>query len=161
MQVGVKIHRQLDGRLTRAESIHMTLLFLGDTAVERLPALAQAAAGVSFEAFALHIDTAGCWKHNKVAWVAPSLAPPELGCLVAELERQVAGAGFSFDRRPFAPHVTLVRKARCAPLDFEAPRIPWQVREFVLVRSQLDSNVSRYQIVSRWPAAATPSERVD
>jgi RNA 2',3'-cyclic 3'-phosphodiesterase len=160
-EIGARMHRQLEGRLTRQESVHMTLLFLGDTAVDRLPALAQAAASVPFEAFTLHIDTADCWKHNKVAWVAPSSVPPELGRLAAELERQVAAAGFSFDARPFAPHVTLVRKARCAPLDFKPPRVHWDVREFVLVRSRLDGDGSRYQVVSHWPGAASPLERVD
>lgn len=139
----------------------MTLLFLGDTAVERLPVLVEAAAAVTFEAFALDIDAADYWKHNKVAWVAPSSPPLELGHLVAGLERRVAAAGFAFDARPFAPHVTLVRNARCAPLDVRLPRIRWDVREFVLVRSRLDSQGSRYQIVSRWPAATSPPERVD
>jgi 2'-5' RNA ligase len=89
--------------------------------------------------------------------MAPSSAPPELGRLVAELEEQVGAAGFSFDARPFAPHVTLVRKARCVPLGFKPPRIQWDVRDFVLVRSQLDSDGSRYQIVSRWAPQGRPS----
>jgi 2'-5' RNA ligase len=151
VQVGIKMHRQLEGRLTRAESIHMTLLFLGDTAVERLPELARAAAAVPFESFSLHIDTADCWKHNKVAWVAPRDTPAPLARLVSALEERVAEEGFRFDRRPFAPHITLVRKARCGPLELNLPRIRWAVREFVLVRSELDSNGSRYAVIGRWP----------
>jgi 2'-5' RNA ligase len=151
MRVGLKMHRQLDGRLTREESIHMTLLFLGDTPEERLAPLARAAAGVPFEPFAFGIEQADCWKHNKVAWVAPRDTPAPLARLVSALEERVAAEGFRFDRRPFAPHITLVRKARCVPLELNLPRIRWAVREFVLVRSQLDSNGSRYAVIGRWP----------
>ena len=91
--MALKIHRQVDGKLTREDSVHMTLLFLGDTPVERLGALAELAATVPFEAFTLDIDKAGCWKHNKIAWVAPSTTPPALARLVESLERR------SSDRR--------------------------------------------------------------
>jgi 2'-5' RNA ligase len=159
MQVGLKMHRQVDGKLTREESVHMTLLFLGDTPVERLGALTELAATVPFEAFTLHIGKADCWKHNKIAWVASVITPPALTRLVDNLERRTAAEGFGFDARPFAPHVTLVRKARCVPLDLKPPRIQWDVREFVLVRSELDSNGSRYQPIGRWPpvSQARPS----
>jgi 2'-5' RNA ligase len=159
MQVGLKMHRQVDGKLTREESVHMTLLFLGATPVERLGALTELAATVPFEAFTLHIGKADCWKHNKVAWVAPVTTPPALIRLVESLERRTAAEGFGFDARSFAPHVTLVRKARCVPLDLKPPRIQWDVREFVLVRSELDSNGSRYHPIGRWPpvSQARPS----
>ncbi len=94
--------------------MHMTLLFLGNTPVERLGALAELAAAVPFEAFTLHIGKADCWRHNKIAWVAPSASPPALARLVESLERLAAAAGFAFDARPFVPHLTLVRKARCS-----------------------------------------------
>ncbi len=151
MRVGLKMHRQLDGRLTREESVHMTLLFLGDTPEERLPALAAAAAIVPFEPFKFSIGQADCWKHNKVAWVAPPATPPALTRLVSGLEERVAAEGFRFDRRAFAPHITLVRKARCVPLDLKMPHIQWDVRNFVLVRSELDSNGSRYAVIGCWP----------
>jgi 2'-5' RNA ligase len=151
MRVGLKMHRQVDGRLAREESVHMTLLFLGDTPEERLAALASAAASVPFEPFAFGVEQADCWKHNKVAWVAPRETPPALTRLVSGLEERVAGEGFRFDRRPFAPHITLVRKARCVPLELNMPHIRWDVREFLLVRSELDSSGSRYAVIGRWP----------
>ena len=151
MQVGLKMHRQVDGKLTREESVHMTLLFLGATPVERLDALTELAATVPFEAFTLHIGKADCWKHNKVAWVAPPATPPALTRLVSGLEERVAAEGFRFDRRAFAPHITLVRKAHCVPLDLKMPHIQWDVRNFVLVRSELDSNGSRYAVIGCWP----------
>jgi len=150
-QVGLKLHRQVDGKMTHEASVHMTLLFLGEVSIDRLGVLTDLAAGIPFEAFRLQIDKADCWKHNRIAWVAPSVTPPALTRLVEALERRAGAEGFGFDLRPFAPHVTLVRKARCAPLDLSVPEIQWEVRDFVLVRSDLDSNGSRYRQIGRWP----------
>ena len=154
MQVGLKLHRQVDGKLAREESVHMTLLFLGDTPVDRLDALRTAAAAAPFESFTLPIEQAGCWNHNKVVWVAPMQTPPALARLVDGLERQVAAQGFAFDRRAFAPHITLVRKAHRMALESKVPSIEWRVREFVLMRSELNSNGSRYEVIGRWPPSA-------
>ena len=103
MQLALKIHRQVEGKLTREDSVHMTLLFLGDTPVERLGALAELAATVPFEPFTLDIGKAGCWKHNKIAWVAPSTTPPALARLVEGLERRAAAAGLRLRPPPLCP----------------------------------------------------------
>jgi RNA 2',3'-cyclic 3'-phosphodiesterase len=151
---GEKLHRELGGRLTREESVHMTLLFLGDVPRRQLERLIVLAESVPFKPFTLFVDTAACWKHNKVAWVGSSVTPPELGQLVNALESVVAAEGLRFDRRPFAPHMTLVRKARCGPLDFKMPRIEWRVTDYVLVQSELNREGSLYTVIGRWPRAA-------
>ena len=151
---GRELHRLAGGRLTRQESIHLTLVFLGDIGVDRLKDVRAAGAGAAFEAFTLSIETAGCWSHNRVAWLAPRATPVQLLALVAALEGALAQAGFRFDARPYAPHITVVRKARCGRLDMAIAPIEWQVEDFVLVRSRLDSEGSRYTVVDRWPAAS-------
>jgi 2'-5' RNA ligase len=186
MQLALQVHRQTDGKLTRADSVHMTLLFLGDTPVERLHMLEELAATVAFEAFTLDIAKVGCWKHNQIAWVAPPTTPPPLARLVEQLGRGAAAREFPVETRPFAPHLTLIRKARCAGLDWargvgldrargagldcacgagfdsargagldvDPPPIRWDVREFVLVRSELGQGGSRYHPIGRWPAVS-------
>ena len=150
MRQGLKMQRALGGKLTREESVHLTLVFLGDVALERLPALQARAAAVRFEPFVLRVEQAGCWRHNGIGWVAPSETPFALTRLVAGLEDALQGEGFRFDRRPYAAHITLLRKARCAPMDAAMPAIDWPVRDFVLVRSELGHEGSRYTIVERW-----------
>jgi 2'-5' RNA ligase len=150
--------RELGGKPTREDSVHMTLLFLGDVDESRLPALQAAAAAVHFAPHSLRIDTTQCWRHNKIAWVGPRETPAPLAELVARLEAQVGQAGFAFDRRPFAAHVTLLRKAHCRPLDMPMPAVDWRVEDFVLVRSQLDApqhgaGGSRYSVIGRWAAS--------
>jgi 2'-5' RNA ligase len=149
---GEALYRQVGGKPTRAESVHLTLLFLGDVPVARVQALQAVGAGAAFEPFTLRLNRVGCWKHNQIAWAAPSQVPPALARLVQALEAGADGEGFRFDRRPYAAHVTLVRKARCVPLTRVDP-VDWPVSQFVLVRSELHSEGSRYRTIGQWPAA--------
>ncbi|HEU5284011.1 MAG TPA: RNA 2',3'-cyclic phosphodiesterase [Burkholderiales bacterium] len=152
LRQGLKMHRLLGGKLTREESVHLTLVFLGDVALERVPELQQRAAGVRFEPFVLRVEQAGCWRHNSIGWVGPNQTPAALVRLVADLEGALEGEGLRFDHRPYAAHITLLRKARCAPMDGNMPVIEWAVRDFVLVRSERVNEGSRYTIVERWRA---------
>jgi 2'-5' RNA ligase len=152
LREGAQMHRQLGGKLTRADSVHLTLVFLGDVALERVAALQARAAELRFEPFVLRIEQAGCWRHNSIGWVGPSQTPAELVRLVGSLEQGLADEGFRFDRRPYAAHITLLRKARCAPLEAKVSAFDWPVRDFVLVRSELSGDGSRYTMVDRWKA---------
>jgi 2'-5' RNA ligase len=154
------MHRLLGGKATRAESIHMTLLFLGDVPAARVELLQAIGARIAFEPFTLEVNEASCWKHNKVAWVGPAQMAPALPRLVASLEAAAGAEGFAFDRRAFAPHITLVRKAHCVPLPALAP-LNWAVGDFVLVRSELSSEGSRYSVIGRWGSRGqlSPSPR--
>ncbi len=154
-RTGHALHRALGGKLTRADSVHMTLLFLGAVPEERVARLLEIPADVAFERFSMHLDVARCWRHNDLAWVGPSRMPPALAQLVRDLDRTVGEAGFAFDRRDFAAHVTLVRKARCRDAVLDAPDINWPVSDFVLTASELDRDGSRYRVIGRWPAAGT------
>jgi 2'-5' RNA ligase len=149
---GQALHRALGGRLTRADSVHLTLLFLGNVAESRLSALHRIAESVSFAPFSMRIDTAKCWRHNDIAWAGPSQVPSELAQLVALLEERAAEAGFALDRRPHAAHVTLLRTAKCRRFDVEPIDVEWPVSEFVLVRSRLHPEGSRYEVIGRWAA---------
>lgn len=152
MRQGLEMHHLLGGKLTREESVHLTLVFLGGVLLERLPDLQARAASVRFEPFALPIERAGCWRHNNIAWVGPNQTPATLVTLVADLEQALVEEGFRFDRRPYAAHITLLRKARCVPMDSGLAAFDWNVSEFVLVRSHSSSEGSRYVVVGRWPA---------
>jgi 2'-5' RNA ligase len=157
MRAGRAMHRLLGGRLTREDSVHLTLVFLGEVALDRLPGLKARAAQVRFAPFVLRIERAGCWRHNNVGWVGPQATPAVLQRLVADLEQGLGEDGFAFDERPYAAHVTLLRKAHCKPLPESLPTIDWPVREFVLVCSELNTEGWRYSILGRWPAQVEQS----
>lgn len=150
-QAAIALHKGCGGRKTKAETIHLTLVFLGEVEMERLDRLRSAAAAIDGRRFCLEIDRLGYWKHNRIAWAGSGQCPAELQNLVNALEDGLSGEGLRFDRRPYSPHLTLVRKALCR----EAVRLPetirWEVSEFVLVQSALASSGSVYTVIGRWP----------
>jgi RNA 2',3'-cyclic 3'-phosphodiesterase len=149
------LQRDLGGKATRQDSIHLTLVFLGDVQAARLDELMAVGDAVACAPFTMTLDTSGCWTHNRIAWVAPSSTPAALAEMVRELQAGVRALGFEVDERPYAPHITLVRKAsrsrRTTPL---ADTAAWPVDHFVLVSSLLDAQGSRYSVIGRWPPAA-------
>ncbi len=138
------------GRATRAETLHLTLAFLGATDAARVPVIEAAAAGIRTAPFVCALDEVGFWRANRIVWAGASSIAPALDELVADLRGALAEAAVHFDPKPFVPHITLIRKAR---LGFTPPRfepIRWSVREFALVRSALGPTGSDYSVQARW-----------
>lgn len=141
------------GRAVPAHNLHLTLVFLGNVAAERLETLEQAAGGVRGGRFVLILDQARCWKHNRIVHAAPSATPPELEQLVRTLEQALAAHGFQFDRRPeYKPHATLLRHARCPDADLPAlPPLSWQAAGFALVESDSAGGGVSYRVRAEFP----------
>ena len=135
------------------ESIHLTLLFLGGTAAERLPQLESAAAAVHGSAFNLILEQFTGWRHNAIGYAAPVATIDALSALVLQLRTCVADAGFHFDQRAFTPHMTLLRKMTHTPEAHAIAPISWRVHEFVLVQSVSGMEQMHYRILGRWPLA--------
>lgn len=139
------------GRLMRQDRIHLTLAFLGDTPVSRLPILAEAAAQVHAPPCTLVLDRCGSWHGNRVLWLGPSSPPEPLGLLAGQLGSALRERGVALERRPFAPHVTIVRNALHAPTTEQVAAITWDVSAFVLVASERGPDGARYRELGNWP----------
>jgi len=146
-----KMQRNCGGRVMRPETLHLTLLFLGDVPRLRLQDLLDAASNVHAVPFQLVLEKFSCWQHNHIAYLAPMGLPGELQALAAALRQAVADAGFSFDRRTFAAHVTLLRNISNMFPSWSVVPVVWDVRQFVLVESVPDGARRRYQILGSWP----------
>ena len=146
------MQRDCGGRVTRRDNLHQTLVFLGEVADEKLPRLEAIGNASAAPAFKLDFGVTGYWPHNRIAWAAPNSTPDPLTRLVAMLEQALARAGFDYDRRPYAPHITLVRGAR-APASLPALRFAWPVTDFVLVEAARGARGAEYRVVARWPLA--------
>lgn len=142
--------RETRGRVTRAETIHLTLAFLGEVGEEKLPLAVSAGRGAGGKGHSLPIEQARWWKHNRIVWVGPNETPEPLASLELELKGNLLDAGFELERRPFAAHITLIRKAQ-EPRELPPlPAIDWPVAEFVLVRSVLSREGSSYEVIERF-----------
>ena len=136
-----------------AEKIHLTLAFLGEIEDSRVGQAALAATRLQAKASAFAIERARFWPHNRIVWVGPEKTPEPLADLAQKLSFALYDEGFAVEKRPFAAHVTLIRKAR-APQSLPPPRLQWPVQEFVLVRSAPARDGSRYDVLERY--ALTP-----
>lgn len=142
-----------DGRPVEADRLHMTLAFLGtgrrDAAeIERLR---SALAGIEVPCFDFAIDRADNFRvgRHHVGWIGPREPPAELLALAGAIRARLATAGFDVDKRPFVPHVTVLRGLEAPIADRSIPVIQWPVDRFVLVRSCLDQ--PRYENIASWP----------
>ncbi len=165
---GAELARSLPAaRWVRAENLHLTLSFLGDTDPGRVAALAAAIAP-AFAAstpFTTEVTGAGTFppgRPARVAWVGL-----RGGDELSALQRRVATAaaqavGAEPDVRPFHPHVTLARPRRpwtrhaaeTFAAAFDDPvGAPFAVRAGVLYKSDLGPGGSRYTALETFPFA--------
>ena len=146
------VQRETGGKAMRAENIHLTLAFLGEAEPAKAIAAAKRVRGT---AHALPIEEARHWKHNDIVWVGPQSIPAPLEDLVRQLHRALSEESFVLEKRPFAAHITLLRKARAPQSLPPLPRVEWPVDEFLLVRSRTSRDGSTYEPLERFPLAPT------
>ncbi len=146
------LHKLCGGRSMRAATLHTTLVFLGNVVLHRLEALQLAAQEVEGEPFNLAFDVARYWGHNHIVFAAPRAVPPQLMQLERALEQGLGKHHFRFDKRPYQPHVTLLRHAQWSdtPLP-DMQRATWRVRNFALVQSVSDEAGVNYRVLARFP----------
>ena len=142
-----KLREQTGGKPMRAENIHLTLAFLGEADREKAFTAAKRVRGAPH---ALPIEQALHWKHNDIVWAGPQSTPAELQDLVKQLHQALFEESFVLERRPFAAHVTLLRKARAPKSLPPLPRVEWPVNEFLLVRSHTVREGSTYEPLERF-----------
>lgn len=141
------------GRRTHGADLHITLVFLGQVDDDRRPCVEQAAGAIRGRPFELNIDRLEHWRGPRVLWCGPSHKPQALDGLVRDLQIGLQACHFEPEQRPYAPHVTLARKARAVGARNLDEPIPWPVRDFVLVASRPQVGPPRYEVVGRWGLA--------
>jgi RNA 2',3'-cyclic 3'-phosphodiesterase len=132
------------GRVMRAENLHLTLAFIGDLPDEAGARVAAACAQMPPLSCDWQLDAIGFFARSRVLW-AGGAATPDLGAIADGARALLDGLRVAYDRKPFVPHVTLLRDVRRfdGPRDL-APPIPWPVREIALYRSGRDDKGARY-----------------
>ena len=106
-------------RWVRADGIHLTLRFLGDTELDKIPDVKQALLKVasSHPAFSIRLAGLGCFPNTRrprVVWLGVEEASGVLPALQAATEAACRELGFQPEMRSFSPHLTLGRVRRDA-----------------------------------------------
>lgn len=146
------VHAECGGRQVRAANIHLTLVFVGNIAPERVAELERLAGALAAPAFEFAIDSLQYWRHNRVVFAGMSEIPAALGTLVDGLSASLRDAGFTLETRPYRPHITLARNAQRAPSSRVLEPLAWNARDFALIESR-PGGASSYETLARWPLA--------
>jgi len=138
------------------ERLHLTLHWLGEWSqlpAATVQAAVAAAASQDQPGFELLLDRADCFGHGEAVWVLrPSAPPPELLGLHAGLGAALARQRLRLPPGPpFAPHVTLRRRARQRLAAGPVPALAWRVSHFELLESVRGTGQSGYRRLGQWP----------
>jgi 2'-5' RNA ligase len=145
LRIQVQLRSQcVRGNFTRPENLHLTLAFLGETAEGKVPSLLEIiddsqALDFSFEVAFTHT---GCFTHShkELWWVGADETCQGLSRLEAihgELIKRLLSSGFSVDKRPFNPHITLGREVKHSrPITLNCDEIKVKVDRLSLMKSE-------------------------
>ncbi len=128
----------------------MTLVFLGNVAVEQISQVEAAASRLAMKPFRMQLDWFGSAPARGMVWLAPGVYPPELMDLESALKYALEVMNIEVEKRAYRPHVTLIRKlsARFDPREIEA--VDWPVSSFALVQSNQSPGISDYILCRTW-----------
>jgi 2'-5' RNA ligase len=143
-------------RVEPPENLHLTLHFLGPQPVDDVVA---ALAAVRAHAFSLSVDGLGAFDArdgDRVLWASVAGGEP-LTALWAAVGDALGAIGFTPERRPWRPHITLARCKAGTPIDaFLAQRPPSgvdRVSAFGLYTSGTTDGRPAYALEQSFPLA--------
>lgn len=150
-------------RRVAPETLHLTLVFLGDTPLPVLEAVHEAWQALRLPALEVQVQGFGLFGGARPRLCYAALRPnPALMALQAKVETAARRAGATPEARRFVPHITLGRfsppppeqlfrleRAVVAGADFAPP--PFEVREMVLYESHLGGASARHDPLARYP----------
>jgi len=165
LEARLKLDKQPWVKWVNPDSIHLTLKFLGNIAIDRTGeitrAMENAVQGIS--PFHLEVKELGVFpnlRRVQVAWVGISGEVDKLSQLQKRIETTLTPLGFAPESRAFTPHLTLARLRDQASLDerqrfgqlitnakFEAA-YTIEVDAISLMRSQLTREGAIYSRIS-------------
>jgi 2'-5' RNA ligase len=146
-------------RLTKPDTWHVTLAFLGEVPDERAAAAVEALQATPLAPMKVRIAGGGKFGRGRftTVWAALDGDVEELRELARATQRTLRRARLRSDDKPFKPHLTLARPADRLPADaltrdlavlkaYEGPQ--WTVGDVRLVRSYLGPE-PRYETVAQ------------
>jgi 2'-5' RNA ligase len=136
----------------RADTLHLTLAFLGDMSAAQRDAVLRGIHDIPVAAFELNFEQTGYWPHNGIGWLGLRQPSHPLDSLVQALREQLRTLEIPFDARPHTPHITLLRKTPGGAA-LECLPVKWAIDGFVLVASNPQADGAHYDVLKKWPLA--------
>lgn len=156
-------------RRVKAENLHLTLAFLGQTPDDRLGEVTEAAreAAAPVSRFTLAFDRAGRFPERgrpRVAWLGIADGAPSVLELGEGVYAGLRSRGLPFDDRPLTPHLTLARVAEDATTaeaktvgaaleGLPVGQLRFEVARIAVVQSVLSPKGPRYTALATVPLA--------
>ena len=151
-------------RWVRADTIHLTLKFLGEIERSRLATVQSSLEGISAQANPFSLEISGCGafpgkSRPRVFWLGMS-ADKESPLLSVQrwIEKEMADLGFESENRRFSPHLTLGRVK--SPADFSDifryfdkhpfPPMRFNVDHVALIQSHLKPSGAEYEVLREY-----------
>jgi len=142
-----------DPRWTAPEKAHLTLVFLGEVAEEKLPSIEQELTGLDVPTLHLRITGLGSFPRSGILFAEVDPAPALLS-LQKQVEERMAHCGFPSEPRPYRPHITLARVR--SPLRLGKTQLAqivpathsFRVEEVNLYRSHISAKGSTYEVLA-------------
>ena len=155
-----------DARWLEADTLHLTLAFVGEADPSGRRRIEEALARVEARPLTVELHGIGHFPPRgppRALWTGASPAAA-LGTLAASVRRALARAGFPPERRKFAPHVTIARFRRPPPPPalqeylatyslFRSPPAP--IASFRLLSSVLRPTGARYAPEADFPLTSS------
>ena len=146
-------------RWSAAESVHLTLRFLGDSDEQAIEALRHALVALGrqrapFKLSLTGLDAFPNRSNPRVLWLGLAGDLGELSTLQEQLEERVQELGWLAEERPFRPHLTLgrVRQGQQVSLGdwvLPPPNISFVAAELELIESRLQRHAVEYHTLCR------------
>jgi len=143
------------GRPVPMANFHITLAFIGNVSMPKLEHLClsvdklmekQQLTGGSME-----LDEAGYWHKHGIFWLGPKSWPRQLTQLASKLKSLGTRVGAKRDKKPFQPHMTLLRHcdiAHSAPSVIPAFRVDYT--QFARFDSRQGKQGFSYHALQYW-----------
>lgn len=150
--------RNRDVKWVRAESIHLTVKFLGDTDPRLIGDIGQCIdmTADEYRPIETEFDRIGAFpnlRRPNVIWVGPSEPLPEAAEMANNMNERLAELGLEPEKKQFRPHLTLGRVRRGKRVDdlaaylesYQLPPIPLRLDRLVLFQSTLTPTGAIYK----------------
>jgi RNA 2',3'-cyclic 3'-phosphodiesterase len=147
----VRLAKAAGGRAVAAANLHLTLVFLGEVGPDKVASVHRAAEAIEARGFTLALDQLGGFRRSGVGWAGCRQPGRELLVLQSALSSALAAEGFLPEARPYAPHLTLVRRIAVAIAPEAIEPVTWEVTAFALVES--GRKPGGYVTVAEWSLA--------